>query len=228
MTMKPTPRILAAGLCFFALPATLFADDKDGVMMKGGKVMTMEDGKKTELTGDRTLENGTKITTTGNVTTPDGKTFQLKDGDLIADDGTFHTRVVSDGIVKKDGKIMKVTAGEKSELSAEATLADGTKVMTNGDVVGKDGKKWNLDENDAILNDGRVLLEGSVIMKDSKPLLVKDCLGKPIEDEVSLDGTKVRPDGAVTKKDGGGETALKDGDIVKTDGTILRAGGGTE
>lgn len=220
--MKPKARILITSLCLL-LPVTLFAADKNGVVMKDGKVAIVEDGQKTELTGDRTLKNGTKITSTGQVTTADGKTFQLRNGDMIADDGTFRTHVVKDGVLKKDGKVMKVSGGEKSELTSETTLGDGTRVQPDGTVTSKEGEKWELDDNDAILSDGRVLLEGSVIMKDGKPHLVKNCLGEPITDEVSLDGTKVRPDGAVTKKDDGGETALKDGDIVKTDGTILIA-----
>ncbi len=226
--MKAIQCIVAAGLLSFAAITPLAAADKDGVVMKDGKLMSHKDGENTELMEDITLKDGTKVTRTGNVTSPDGTTWKLQEGDLIADDGTFQTRVVTDGIVKKDGKIMSVRAGEKSELTAETTLSDGTKVMTDGSVISKDGKKWSLKDNDAILRDGRVLLEGSVIVKDGKPLLVKDCLGEPIKNEVSLDGTKVRPDLAVTKKDGRGETALKDGDIVKTDGTILRADGSTE
>jgi len=224
--MKAIQCILAAGLFSFAAITPLAA--KDGVVMKDGKLMSHKDGENTELMEDITLKDGTKVTRTGDVTSADGTTWKLQEGDKITDDGTFRTQVVKDGIIKKEGKIMTVRAGEKTELSAETTLSDGTKVMTDGSVISKEGKKWSLKDNDAILSDGRVLIEGSVIVKDGKPLLVKDCMGEPVKEEVSLDGTKVRPDLAVTKKDGGGETALKDGDIVKTDGTILRATGATE
>jgi len=224
--MKAIQCIFAAGLFSFAAIAPLAA--KDGVVMKDGKLMFHKDGENVEATEDVTLKDGTKVTRTGDVTSADGTTWKLQEGDNIADDGTFRTHVIKDGIFKKDGKIMTVRAGEKAELSAETTLTDGTKVMTDGSVISKEGKKWSLKDNDAILSDGRVLLEGSVIVKDGKPLLVKECMGEPVKDEISLDGTKVRPDLAVTKKDGGGETALKDGDIVKTDGTILRTAGDTE
>ncbi|MCW1924775.1 hypothetical protein OKA05_19575 [Luteolibacter arcticus] len=226
--MKSIHCILAAGLFTFAAITPLAAEHKDGILMKDGKLMTHKDGENTELLEDVTLKDGTKVTRTGDVTSADGTAWKLQEGDMIADDGTFLTHVITDGVFKKDGKIMTVKAGEKAELAAETALSDGTKVMTDGSVVSKDGKKWSLKDNDAILSDGRVLLEGSVIVKDSKPLLVKECMGETIKKEISLDGTKIRPDLAVTKKDGGGETALKNGDIVKTDGTILRAGGGTE
>jgi len=224
--MKTFQCILAAG--FLAAITPLAAADKDGVLMKDGKLMTHKDGENTEVMDDVTLKDGTKVTRTGDVTSADGTTWKLQEGDKIADDGTFQAHVVTDGILKKDGKLMTVRAGEKSELTSEATLSDGTKVMTDGTVISKEGKKWSLKDNDAILSDGRVLLEGSIIVRDGKPLLVKACMGEPIKNETSLDGSKVRPDLAVTKKDGGGETALKEGDIVKTDGTILRAEGGTE
>lgn len=226
--MKAIQCILTAGLLSLAAITPLAAADKDGVMMKDGKLMTHKDGENTELMEDVTLKDGTKINRTGDVTSADGTTWKLQEGDLIAEDGTFFTRAFADGIIKKDGKLMTFRAGEKAELSAETTLADGTKVMTDGSVVSKDGKKWNLKDNDAVLSDGRALLEGSIIVKDGKPLLFKNCMGEPIKNETSLDGSKVRPDLAVTKKNGGGETALKDGDIVRTDGTILRADGATE
>jgi hypothetical protein len=224
--MKTIKCILAAGLLAAITP--LAAADKDGVVMKNGKLMSYKDGENTEVMEDVTLADGTKVTRTGDVTSADGTTWKLQEGDKISDDGTFRAHVITDGILKKDGKIMTVRAGEKTELSSEATLGDGTKVMTDGTVISKEGKKWSLKDNDAVLSDGRVLLEGSIIVKDGKPLLVKNCMGEPIKNETSLDGSKVRPDLAVTKKDGGGETALKEGDIVKTDGTILRAAGGTE
>jgi len=225
--MKAIPCIFAAGIFSLVSLAPLSAAE-DGVIMKDGKLMYHKDGKNVEATEDVTLENGTKITRSGQVTSTDGTTWKLNEGDKITDDGTFRTHVVQDGIIKKDGKVMTVRSGEKSELAAETTLRDGTRVMTDGTVISKDGKKWSLKDNDAILNDGRVLMEGSVIVKDGRPLLVKECMGEPLKEETSLDGTKVRPDLAVTKKDGGGETALKDGDIVNPDGMIVRAADGKE
>jgi hypothetical protein len=226
--MKAIQCILAAGLFSLAAITPLAAADRDGVVMKDGKLMTHKDGENTEVMEDVTLKDGTKVTRSGDVTSTDGTTWKLQEGDKIDNDGTFQTRIIEDGVLKKDGKIMSVRAGDKTDLSGETTLSDGTKVMTDGSVVSKDGKKWSLKDGDAILNDGRPLLEGSIIVKDGKALLFKDCMGEPIKKETSLDGTKVRPDLAVTKKDGGGETALKEGDIVKTDGTILRADGATE
>ncbi len=221
--MKPLNRILAASLFTFAALGSLQAADKDGVAMKNGKVMSVTDGQKTELTSDVTLSDGTKVTPGGNVTSADGKNWTLKDGEFIDMDGNFMTRLIKDGVIKKNGEVMKVTAGEKAALSAELVLADGTKVTPDSKVVSKEGKTWSLKDGDGILSDGRVLLDGSVLMKDGKPMVVADCMAKPLKDEISLNGIKVRPDGAVTKKDGG-EATLNEGDVIQKDGTWLVGG----
>lgn len=218
--MKPISTFLASGIFAFATLATLQAADKDGVAMKDGKMMTMKDGVKAEMTGEMTLKNGTKVTPTGTVTSSDGKTWTLKDGDFIDLDGTYMTHIVKDGVIRKDGKVMKIAGGEKSELTSEMTLTGGSKVMPDGKVVSSAGKEWELDDGDAILGDGRALLEGAVIFMGGKPMLFKDCMAQPIMEEVSLDGVKVRPDGAVTKKDGGTAT-LNEGDIIGPDGVWL-------
>lgn len=218
--MKPINRLFASGIIVLATLTTLHAADKDGLAMKDGKIHTVKDGVKTEMTGETTLKDGTKVTSTGGVTSADGKTWTLKDGDFIDMDGTFMTHVVKDGVIKKDGKVMKITGGEKSELTSEMTLTGGSKVMPNGKVISAAGKEWELDDGDAVLGDGRALLEGSVIVMDGKPMLFKDCMAQPVKEEISLDGVKVRPDGAVTKKDGGTAT-LNEGDVIGPDGVWL-------
>lgn len=218
--MKPISTILASGLFAFASLATLQAGDMNGVAMKDGKMVAMKDGVKSEMTGDMTLKNGTKVTSNGMVTSPDGKTWTLKDGDFIDVDGTYMTNVIKDGVIRKDGKLMKVAGGVKSDLTSEMTFPGGSKVMPDGKVISKDGKEWELDDGDAVLADGRALLEGAVIFKGGKPMVFKDCMGRPITEEISLDGVKVRPDGAVTKEDGGTAT-LNEGDIIGPDGVWL-------
>ncbi len=217
-TMKPINSIFAAGLFTFTTLGPLQA--ADGVAMNDGKLMSVKDGVKTEVTGEITLTDGTRVTSTGGVTSADGKSWKLKDGDFIEMDRTILTQVVKDGVIRKDGKVMKIAAGVMSELSSEMTLSDGTKIMPDGKVVPRAGKTWELDNGDAILSDGRPLLEGSVIFMDGKPLLFEDCMAQPLMEEVSLDGVKVRPDGAVTKKDGGTAT-LNEGDVINKDGTWM-------
>ncbi len=61
----------------------------DGIMMKDGKMMVMENGQTTELTQDRTLSNGTVVSANGKVKMANGTTKMLKDGDWVSMDGTM-------------------------------------------------------------------------------------------------------------------------------------------
>ena len=70
------------------LASTVVAVEKDGVMMKNGKVVKMQDGKDIG-TMDRTttLSDGTKVMMNGKIMTKDGKVTQLEEGQMIMLDG---------------------------------------------------------------------------------------------------------------------------------------------
>jgi hypothetical protein len=202
--------------------ATLSA--KEGVAMKDGKMMTVKDGEKAEMTEDVTLKDGSKVMTDGSVVSGDGTKWSLKNGEMIDWDGKFSVHFVKDGVVQKDGKVWVIKAGEKSELSGETTLSDGTKVQADGDVVSKNNKEWELSDGDAILQDGRPVTEGSVVGWGEKPLLTDDCAGTPLKEEMKFpNGNKVTAEGAIAFSDG--KTGkLQDGDVIQKDGTYLPAG----
>lgn len=61
----------------------------EGIVMRNGKVMVIENGKSTPLTQDKTLSNGEVISSNGNVKMSDGTTSMLKDGDWVSMDGTI-------------------------------------------------------------------------------------------------------------------------------------------
>jgi len=56
---------------------------KSCVMMKGGKMMCMMDGKTMPMTKTMTMKNGTKVMADGTVKMKDGKTMMLKDGQSV-------------------------------------------------------------------------------------------------------------------------------------------------
>ncbi len=196
---------------------------KDGVAMKNGKMMTVKDGEKTEMTDDKTLKDGTKVMKDGSVVSADGTKWSLKDGEMIDWDGKFSVHFVKDGVLRKDNKVWEVKAGEKSEASGEITLSDGTKVMADGEVISKDGKKWQLNDGDAVMQDGRVVAEGSLVGWGEKPLVTDDCAGTPLKEEKAFsNGNKVQPDGTILFSDGN-KGKLADGDVIQKDGTHLPA-----
>jgi hypothetical protein len=59
----------------------------EGIMMRNGKVMVMQNGQSTPLTEDKTLSNGEVVSSNGQVKMSDGTTTMLKDGDWVNMDG---------------------------------------------------------------------------------------------------------------------------------------------
>ena len=70
------------------LAAPVMAAEKDGVMMKGGKMWRLQDGKEIgRMDRETTLSNGTKVAMNGKMMMKDGKESQLQEGQTIMLDG---------------------------------------------------------------------------------------------------------------------------------------------
>ena len=77
---------LCLSLSFLASPA--MAVEKDGVMMKGGKIVRLQDGKDIgRMDRETTMSNGTKIMMNGKMVMKDGKAIQLQEGQSLMLDG---------------------------------------------------------------------------------------------------------------------------------------------
>ena len=86
---------LALSLSFLAVPA--MAVEKDGVMMKDGKMVRLTEGKEIgRMDRETTMSNGTRVTMNGKILMKDGKEMQLQEGQ----------------IVMLDGKMMEATKGK--------------------------------------------------------------------------------------------------------------------
>lgn len=77
---------------------------KDGLIMKGGRVVLTELGITNPLTTDKTLLNGTVISTTGLVTAKDGTTTQMDEGDQVSLTG----RVTSHASIAEADSLLKI------------------------------------------------------------------------------------------------------------------------
>jgi hypothetical protein len=70
------------------LAAPVMAVEKDGVMMKDGKMWRMQDGKEIgRMDRETTMSNGTKVAMNGKMMMKDGKEAQLQEGQIIMLDG---------------------------------------------------------------------------------------------------------------------------------------------
>ena len=69
------------------LASSVVAAEKNGIIMKDGRMM-MHDGK--EISGmdrETTLSNGTKVMMKGKLITKDGKAMQMQEGQMVMMDG---------------------------------------------------------------------------------------------------------------------------------------------
>ena len=88
------------------LASSVVAAEKDGVMMKSGKMMMMQNGKEiNRMDRETTMTNGTRVLMNGRMVTKDGKETQMKDGQMV----------MLDGKMMEGGKGMEGDKGMKME-----------------------------------------------------------------------------------------------------------------
>jgi len=94
---------LFLSVSFIASP--VMAAEKDGIMMKDGKMTVMHDGKEvTKMDRATTMSNGTKVTMNGKIVTKDGKETQMTEGQMVMMDG----KMMEGGMSMKGDKGMKM------------------------------------------------------------------------------------------------------------------------
>ena len=77
---------LCLSLSFLAVPA--MAVEKDGVMMKSGKMVRVTEGKEIgRMDRETTMSNGTRVMMNGKMLMKDGKEIQLQEGQAVMLDG---------------------------------------------------------------------------------------------------------------------------------------------
>jgi len=77
---------LALSLSFLAVPA--MAAEKDGVTMKDGKMIRLQEGKDIgRMDRETTMSNGTRVMMNGKMVMKDGKEMQLQEGQIMMLDG---------------------------------------------------------------------------------------------------------------------------------------------
>ena len=83
-----TLAVIGLFLSLSFLASSVVAAEKDGVMMKDGKMTRMQDGKEIgRMDRETTLSNGTRIMMNGKMMMKDGKETQMKEGQTVMLDG---------------------------------------------------------------------------------------------------------------------------------------------
>lgn len=62
-----------------------------------------------------------------------------------------------DGVIMRNGKIMKVEKGEMTILDKDMTMSNGTKLMSDGSYTKKDGSKRTFKEGQHIDMEGNMV-----------------------------------------------------------------------
>jgi hypothetical protein len=135
-------------------------DEKNHVMMKNGKMIQVKDGREIPLTAEVLLADWSKVQPDGTIIKENGQKIQLKEGERINMDGVMMSKVNTgytgnatantDCITMKGGKMCIIKSGQTLPMTKEQILPNGTKVMTNGTIVKKDGKTITMKEGDKV------------------------------------------------------------------------------
>ncbi len=63
---------------------------------------------------------------------------------------------MKDCVHMKDGRMMMMKDGKEMAMEKEMTMKDGTKVMTDGTVMKKDGEKMTMKDGDMMMMNGKM------------------------------------------------------------------------
>jgi hypothetical protein len=87
---------LFLSVSFLASP--VMAVEKDGVMMRDGKMWRLQDGKEIgRMDRETTMTNGTRVMMSGKMVMKDGKEMQMQEGQTLMLDGKMMEGVKSTG-----------------------------------------------------------------------------------------------------------------------------------
>ncbi len=87
---------LFLSVSFLASP--VMAAEKDGVMMRDGKMWRLQDGKEIgRMDRETTMTNGTRVMMSGKMVMKDGKELQMQEGQTMMLDGKMMEGVKSTG-----------------------------------------------------------------------------------------------------------------------------------
>jgi hypothetical protein len=135
-----------------------------------------------------------------------------------------------DQVLFQNNRSWSGTANALTANDSDVCVARIVIVKTNGVYRVSNGKSRQLLEGQCVQSDGNLISpDGSispvvdhVVMKNGKPVLVKDGESSTVDQILSLsDGSQIQPDGFHVAV-GGRRTRLLDGQLVKLDGSFLQ------
>jgi len=138
---------------------------RDGYFLQNGKVMVLRNGNISEITQETTFDNGMRIQQDGTVILADGTRQRLSDSQWLSMDGSFSDRNTidrnftaqnnRDGFFLQNGKVMQFRDGNVTEVTAEVSLSNGSRILPDGTLIMKDGTRSTITANKFVTMDGQ-------------------------------------------------------------------------
>lgn len=229
-------RLLVTALGFLSLTACLvFAQEQapapeyDSVVIKDGLVYGVLSGQETVLTNEVKLTATITVATNATYKVSGGADRTLKPGQVLGKDGRLtdtdgSLMPVEDHVTKRGNQLMIVKDGVAGPLTSPVTLGDGSVVTLDGQIQ-KDGRRKFIVEGQIIQLSGEkieavdtaTIVNGQVTVQ----LNGQSINVAPNRSITMNDGTRIYGDGRVVKFRGG-ETRLKEGEIMRIEGVATK------
>ena len=202
----------------------------DRVLMKGGKMMVVQNGRTTLMESDVTLPDSIVVTTNGVFTVGKGRERVLGEGQVLGADGMLISQdgsivPVQDHLAMKNGGVTIVKDGDSAPLDRAMALPDGSTVTPDGFVLKGLGSRTRLLDGQIFkLNGIAIPAKDTVTRSDGKVIVQKDgspLLLRPDQSMMMSDGTKVFGNGTVITSDGR-SMSLTEGQILVVEGVVRR------
>ncbi len=116
-----------------------------------------------------------------------------------------------DGYSMKNGKVVVTRDGKETEVTAEVSLGNGSRLLPDGVIITRDGRrdrfvegKWLTFDGDFVaLDDTPVIVDDGYFWRDDHLYVVRGGVETIVTTEIVLDdGTRLLPDGFIVAHDG--------------------------
>jgi hypothetical protein len=206
------------------------ASDSDGATIKQGKPYSIQGNDLELITKKLELPFNVVVTTNGNFTVGKGKERALLEGQILKSDGWLISPdgsavPVFDHVAMSEGKVVLVRDGDSQILTDSMTFPNGLNIGPDGTCAYPDGAHARLMDGQMFQLDGTpILSKDTISLKDGKVVVQKEgkliCLS-PAETMGMNDGTSVRGDGLIQKRDGT-QSQLVEGQTIVIAGALVR------
>ena len=206
------------------------AHDSDGATIKQGKPYSMQGDDLELITTKLELPFNIVVTTNGNFTVGKGKERALLEGQILKSDGWLisldgSAEPVFDHVAMNGGKVVLVRDGVSQVLTDPMAFPNGLNIGPDGTCAYPDGAHARLMDGQMFQLDGTpIVSKDTISMKGGKVVVQKE--GKllylsPAETMGMNDGTSVRGDGLIQKRDGT-QSRLVEGQTIIIPGALVK------